>query len=411
MKTILETDFMTDPLSQTGHFRLATSTGHLDVYMDGFPTLKSGDPFLVCFSGAVTDRLNSEPPYFSGLGVARDLSRPILAIADPTVSDHATVSLAWYAGNSRFMDLPQMICRAIERLCEITGARPILFGGSGGGFAALIQCQLLSVDVTAIVWNPQTHIGGYVPSAIFAYLVAAFPDLADQIAQAADCQGVEQKERICGLLSRVGIMHSLMDARTHDRASILYLQNRNDWHIDAHAKPYLLQHEWIRLGKNAFSAGSRLALHVGRWGADHEPPPREIILQVLSMAVGGYPVTCIARELSMVSAPASYCQFFSVDGVGDTYKPGYSWVSGDSGECVGIRIEVDGVPVVEDMEYALYLIKDGKVIHQLWYQPSPVFDVFMHARDFDAINVFVRDAFKTVRNAYYVLSAGDADAP
>ncbi|MEC7273153.1 MAG: hypothetical protein VXV85_05865, partial [Candidatus Thermoplasmatota archaeon] len=52
---------------------------------------------LVVFNGAVRNRAESSPPFYSGAGLARSYPGPVLSISDPG-THYNEVNLAWYAG-------------------------------------------------------------------------------------------------------------------------------------------------------------------------------------------------------------------------------------------------------------------------------------------------------------------------
>lgn len=88
------------------------------------------------------------------------------------------VPLGWYAGNEEIPDLQTQLVRLLERISDCTGARLLIIGGSGGGYAAIQLGLSLRCRTSVLVWNPQTAIADYVPKFVTQYLCTAFPKIA-----------------------------------------------------------------------------------------------------------------------------------------------------------------------------------------------------------------------------------------
>lgn len=386
---------------ENGIHRIPCGGGTLDVLIQGLAALRKGESgaCLVGLGGALSDRTGTRPPYFSGRGVAGQLKLPLVAISDPSFALDETLPLAWYAGNSGERQLNHMIAKVLDCIAHRYNLRLVLFGGSGGGFAALVQAGLLTCELTAVVWNPQTSIEQYVPKFVLHYLKSAFAELADEADAALALAEPEQKQRVAQLLGRAGICHSVVDAPLSQQAKVLYLQNRHDWHVAAHAKPYLGRSGWRRLGVNSFAQGETLALHLGNWGAGHAPAPVELVTRVVGAAAQGRSVAEIAADLATASSADEYCQWFAADLPDSDLKPRAT--SGDADGLLRLTVDMPSLPSASQLEYALYLIKNRERKKAFWYQASPTFEMPLAGLEIDAIQVFVRDFWRDVRIGYY----------
>ena len=111
---------------------------------------------LVTFSAATT-RAAERVPVFSGAGVTKSLDCNVLMISDPTMMLDRDTTVAWYAGSRFQPKLQDDLAELIQHFAH--GNRVILLGGSGGGYAALVQHSKLS-NATSLVFNPSTRLTG-----------------------------------------------------------------------------------------------------------------------------------------------------------------------------------------------------------------------------------------------------------
>lgn len=392
-------NFIANAEFKDGIYRIRCGSVTLDILIQGLHGIRSIQHHvcLVGLGGALSNRVGTRPPYFSGRGVAGELKLPLICISDPSFALSEMLPLGWYAGHSEKPDLAQMIARILDRISACYGLRLILFGGSGGGFAALAQSCLLTCESTAIVWNPQTSIEEYVPGVVLQYLKVAFPALSEEVDVILALPVSNQKQHLPKLLQRAGIFHSLVNVPRSNSARILYLQNKNDWHVNAHAKPYLGQEGWHRLGGTSFAQGQSLALHMGNWGVGHAAPPVALLTRLIADVANGLSVIDIATGLSDSAAHDDHYQWFSIDLPAMDWKPFFQCSIANG--LLRITVETPLLTSAKGLEYAVYLIKNREKKKVFWYQESPVFEAAVDGLEIDAIQVFVRDAFRDVRTA------------
>lgn len=265
---------------------------HIDMLVTGIKQNEKPPVVLVCFNGAVTSRLGTSAPFFSGIGISGKTSTPVISVADPTLDISHDINLGWYAGHDGFQNLPLCIAKLLDDFSELTGARLVLFGGSGGGFASLQIINLLkTANASAFVWNPQTAISKYNPASVRCFLQIAFP-MASSSGELSE------------LLDSTGVVHNLTssDYVTAAKRPILYIQNSSDWHTQFHANPFIKifsNHE--KLSEEVMSFGENSVYWEGSWGEGHAPPPEKIIIYALEEIISGKEISSIALELETIN--------------------------------------------------------------------------------------------------------------
>jgi hypothetical protein len=233
---------------------------YLDILLHNFEALrvKGARRILVALSGAVAERKGKMAPFFSGLGIARALGLPLIAVADPSLALDGELSLGWYAGNESRLDLPSLLADILDSYARRHGVELLVIGGSGGGFAALQLGALLKSHAQMVVWNPQTSISDYSRTHVVQYLHSAFPHLQVEL----------EGQNLYQTLQSAGIRHDLKNYPLRDNVRVLYLQNQTDWHIEKHAGPYFAGGDYLRVGRGCWQEReARCVLSVGLWGA------------------------------------------------------------------------------------------------------------------------------------------------
>lgn len=122
---------------------------------------------LVVFSGALPLKAKYTPA-FSGLSIAKDTGVNLIAVADPSM-DKGAITVAWYLGNAETGPLRSILSVFIQHVVDSLGSsRTILFGGSGGGFAATHIGHDFP-DSIVFVFNPRLSLERWSKNAIRQY--------------------------------------------------------------------------------------------------------------------------------------------------------------------------------------------------------------------------------------------------
>ncbi|MHA2789455.1 hypothetical protein ACXZ66_09955 [Corynebacterium sp. S7] len=167
---------------------------------------------IVTFSAAISRNKASEVPIFSGWGLTKTLNANVLMVSDPSLAMDADLNLAWYLGNEsqpEYLDQLTLILKVFAANQSL-----VLFGASGGGFAALLQGSRIP-GVRVVVSNPQTDIK------LFSYY-PTYRNIA--------WNGAESLPVTTSVLQTYEENHEL---------EIVYIQNRDDSdHYNNHWKPF-----------------------------------------------------------------------------------------------------------------------------------------------------------------------------
>lgn len=179
---------------------------------------KGADTTLVTFSGAVGSKVETVPA-FLGMRVTSPFSVNRLLISDPALALSSDLRLGWYAGTNEWSSLPVDVSEVIHRFSM--GGRTVLFGPSGGGFAALEQSVRIP-GATVLAVNPQTDILMYDRAAVERYRDICWPG-----------HGEFRQDETPFIHSVVSRFAEPVDA------SVIYVQNTGDrFHVRQHLNPF-----------------------------------------------------------------------------------------------------------------------------------------------------------------------------
>lgn len=193
------------------------------------------------FSGAIMDRANNQPPFFSGYGIARTLKTPMIAISDPLVDESPDTNIAWYTGSwgSGFQEeLTQLLRGLITKYQK----KLVLVGGSAGAYAALYYAMKTGPGASVLAWNPQTDITRYKEPFVTTYLsgAGAPKELTSTKPQNESTKAGEWQDAVHTWAADGTLdlrLPAITDLLATDQA--LIIQNKTDWHLTDHLQPWL----------------------------------------------------------------------------------------------------------------------------------------------------------------------------
>jgi len=190
-----------------------------------FTPKNNADRLFVLFCGDA-ERQRYTPPVFQRWKWAERFPGHCLFVSDPTLYLNDDLGLAWYCGTPDFDPLQGIaeMARDIATCSGIPESKIILYGSSGGGFAALRLTSILT-QATAVVINPQINILNFSSqSKVDFCMESCFPGLSR-----------EEIERDHG--DRINLMHDKFDFQNK---KLIYAQNKLDKsHYFRHYMPFL----------------------------------------------------------------------------------------------------------------------------------------------------------------------------
>lgn len=268
-------DFLSSPRIHSG----VNVVRHGRHYIDTQYVEEDSDTLLVIFNSAVPTTDRGMLPIFQFYHLMQSVRCSKLFISDPALMQSEDISSGWYTGAS---DLPlqAMLPKIIEKVAtrpafvsangdQVQGKhkKVILFGSSAGAFAAMYFGSTIAGSLV-LACAPQTN------------LIKHPPDFIDIFAR--HCFGANTRPEVEEVL-RHKVESDLIPAyASSSDTKVIYLQNKSDWHVNVHLKPFLSGIGLPYTGCN--SATPNLALVLGEWGEGHVFPPSAFIQWILNTA-------------------------------------------------------------------------------------------------------------------------------
>lgn len=364
-----------------GEYSVPLDGLHLSMLVQGRNKMLGGSEYLlVMFSGAISNREGTEPPYFSGVRIAEELGLPLLSFSDPTLNLDDNIPLGFFAGNQYIPRLPKRIAEIIDDFAGRYNLKPILAGGSGGGFASLNVAQECNCDPLVFVWNPQTQILEYDQGLVRDYLRCGYPDYYNPDANLKD-HGLD-------IFKELGVKHSVIDCKKP--INTVYIQNRSDWHFGKHLVPFVNKRAWKRVGRSGmYSEDTRVSVFSGNWGRGHAVPPRNLILSIICNLANGKCSRDVLENLTANGEPYQDDLFlFENENAGEeAFHVDVKRRMGVVCSSVSVNCARGTVP----REFAFYLMSGKEVIEREWYSASRI-SIFKDPGGDDLyVTGFVRD--------------------
>lgn len=264
-----------------GVHRLVVEGRQIDVLVR-FEGRRDVDMTPVMFSGALSPGQDVRGPIFSGRDICEQLDLPLVAISDPSIGLRPGLELAWYVG-SQWCSAQDAIHKILARLHGVASRKPLLVGGSGGGFAALEQLvrgrQSGADGWGALVWNPQLDIARYGSASVARFLATCFPSAYLRYAGQGLGEVLSQSSADWGFISE---LYSAAKGGWLENSFII--QERGDWHFAEYIEPLLALVDAETGQDGSWRADPAMFGFSGDWGGGHTPPPRELLILLLECA-------------------------------------------------------------------------------------------------------------------------------
>lgn len=138
-----------------GLFKIELFSYQYDFYL----RKKANSKLLFVFLSGFADRKLLTPPVFHRWSWGTEFPGSCLYLSDPSLYRHKDLGLAWYVGDAS-KDAQYGCIKLIEKIrstLNIEKKNVVLYGSSGGGFAAL-RMQLSEPEYASVIINPQTNL-------------------------------------------------------------------------------------------------------------------------------------------------------------------------------------------------------------------------------------------------------------
>lgn len=159
--------FVNTPV-ESGVHTIPLNTGLLDLLVED----RGSSVTLVVFHSALSPSIETLP-VFQGQGLASSYGMNLVAVSDP-ILENRDIGIAWHLGNKETGPLKPIITPLLKHtVAQLGSSRNILFGASGGGFAAVTYGDVIP-DSTVMVWNPRFDLGAAPLGAFSAFAFHAY---------------------------------------------------------------------------------------------------------------------------------------------------------------------------------------------------------------------------------------------
>jgi pimeloyl-ACP methyl ester carboxylesterase len=230
------------------------------------------DSLIVSLHGAL-DRGRFTVPRFEWRRTLSRLKAAKLYLSDSTLELSPNLEIGWYLGTAK-QDLIAEYAELVRSVAAARGySKIVCVGSSAGGFAALALSRRIP-NSAAVVFSPQTAIGGYFPRHRKALSAVAFKEYASFDRIESD------------FASRVNMRR--LYQMSEDRNYVHFVQNTGDrFHFESHYAPFALA-LGVDPDKGGFAAGRKVRFFPERHQAGHAPPSRGRFLSHIRQAHSEY---------------------------------------------------------------------------------------------------------------------------
>ncbi len=261
--------FTLDGVPASGWHTIAGLDANHEPPIDLFIDIRPGQPLVILFHGAQRRGVSNPLPIFVDASRFVPRTASVVCVSDPSLYLNEELQLAWYAGSER-QRLQQILPQLLTKVRDFARPSRMLFaGGSGGGFAAAYYSSAFD-ESAALVWNPQTSILRYSSRhvALYGKVAFGFKSLSETRRRLEEFIGVDLAPRFSASAG----------------SSLLYLQNRTDWHAEHQLAPFLKS----LTGSDALHSGrvdQRVRVHLGDWAEGHQPPPAKALRRAIERSL------------------------------------------------------------------------------------------------------------------------------
>lgn len=252
------------PLAK-GEHTLQIKGGQIEYYVHS--DISRGSVVPVFFHAAI-DRKKIQLPRYEGIGLCKKNNWKGISFADPVLPLDDNCSLAWFVGNDRYPMLQKEIHRFLSKIARKYRLTFVFHGGSGGGYAALVQKSFFGNKHFAIVQNPQTNIFYLSKQHTINYF-----NTYDNVPLECDYEEILQKN------------HLIYKVCSKQVRNVLYFQNQSDeLHVNMHLRPFLGE-QYETEERYLVQRKRNNYYFVGNWGTGHAVLPGEVLEKIIQLIV------------------------------------------------------------------------------------------------------------------------------
>lgn len=211
---------------------------------------------LVTFHGDLSIRQKTIP-YMTGTGLSFESSVNLIALSDPSL-EMGAISISWFLGDREIGPLRPLLAPLIRHvLACLASKRTILFGASGGGYAAVKYGQEFD-DCVVLAMNPRLNLDAHPIADMTGYLKACH-----------NANTATPVRRVRSTFFEADASETLDSELNFD---LLVLQNHNDVrYLNGQALPFLERNQ----GRD------RLYMRLFDGPDGHKPVPKEDLKTML----------------------------------------------------------------------------------------------------------------------------------
>ena len=228
----------------------------------------NSDTLVISLHGAM-DRTKFSVPRFEWRRTMNRLEAARLYLSDSTLEINGSLEIGWYIGTEK-QDLIADYAKVVNEVISAGGySRVVCVGSSAGGFGALALSRRIRNSV-AVVFSPQTTIGGYHLRQRKALAAAAFPRHKSYERVEVEFGTRVNLRKLYQELSPVNFVH--------------FVQNTGDrFHFEAHYVPFALANG-VNPEKGGHSVRRGMNFVTECYEAEHAPPSRRGFLDHIQQA-------------------------------------------------------------------------------------------------------------------------------
>lgn len=208
---------------------------------------------LISFHAA-TPRSITTLPVVSGRAIAKRAGMNFLTVSDPTLS-MGDIDIAWFAGNHVTGPLYRVLTRLLKHL--LGDRRAVLFGPSGGGYAAVRYAKRFSGHIVLAV-NPRLRMDGAPEPKMERYLRVAH-------------EGASESQK-----KRIRKKYFVEDLSKLYRRGLPF-----DLHLVQNQEDLVFRHNQAEPFVNALQDDKKLHYFKEAFGEGHRPIPKPLLIEHL----------------------------------------------------------------------------------------------------------------------------------